>query len=186
MIQDPLVKPIVIVSATDEALDMTAAERAKYAAERSDTLLRVVPGATPIRFHVRPLGASEANGVDAQPTINAKAMMAFALGVLVIEGANEHGPSALDRILPSHRTPRPGGGERMVWSDEQLDALQELLGRATLLEVGAFIFERTLRGKKAASGSVRYTVPHSLLDALAQMPVRRAEAPSDGGSTASG
>lgn len=181
---DPLVTAMVIVSASDEALDMSMGERVRYAERRVAELLRVKPGETPVRFAIRPLSAGEANGVDAQNTINAKAMMCFALGCTEVAGADANGPNASAKLVPSHRIQR-GSVERCVWSDDQLDQLQEVLGRHVMLEVGAVIFERTLRGKKATSGSVRFTVPHSLLDVLAQMPAQRAEPQPDESPTES-
>lgn len=162
---DSLVRPIEVVSAADPALDMARAEREEYARTRDASKLREHPGKRAVRFVLRPLSVAEASVCDQRPSMADRVLWAFMLGVYEIVNADARGPSDGARILPTRSFDAPGGGKRNIWSDLELEALQEAFGRAVFFEIGGIVYERTLRGK-AAGGSVPYTVPQSCLDAL--------------------
>lgn len=171
--QDSLVRPFEVASAADRALDMTAAERRAYAESRDPSKLREHPGQRAVRFIVRPLSVVDASVIDQRPSISDRVVWAFLLGCSEIHHADSQGPREGSRLIPT-RSFEAQAGKRMIWSDDELGAIQEAFGRAVLYEIGGVVYERTLRGK-AAGGSVPYTVPQSLLDELVQIERLHAE-----------
>ena len=181
---DSLVRPIEVVSAADPALDMGRAEREEYARTRDASKLREKPGQRAVRFMCRPLSVAEASVADQRPSAADRVLWAFMLGVSEIHHADTQGPRDGARMLPTRAFDGPSE-RRNIWSDLELQAIQDAFGRAVFFEVGGVVYERTLRGK-AAGGSVPYTAPQSLLDALdwierqpaAHLPTTPAETPS--------
>lgn len=169
--QDSLVRPIEVVSASDPALDMSASERRAYAESRDPSKIREVPGQRAVRYLARPLSVVDASVIDQRPSISDRVVWAFLLGCSEIHHADASGPRDGSRLVPT-RSFDAQDRKRMIWSDDELGAIQESFGRAVLYEIGGVIYERTLRGK-AAGGSVPYTVPQSLLDELAVIEARQ-------------
>jgi len=170
---DSLVRTIEVVSAADPALDMGRAEREEYARTRDPSKIRERPGQRAIRYIIRPLSVAEASVVDQRPSVSDRVTWAFVMGVTEIHHAGTDGPRDGARLLPTQPFDSPSG-RRNIWSDAELEALQDAFGRGLFFEVGGIVYERTLRGK-AAGGSVPYTAPQSLLDVLAWIEPRPAE-----------
>jgi hypothetical protein len=174
---DSLVRPLEVVSAADEALDMSRAEREEYARTRDPAKIRELPGKTAVRFVCLPLSVQVSAILDARPSMSDRVVWAFALGVSEMRHADASGPAPERRMVPSQKLDI-GGVKRAMWGDDELQTIQDTFGRATLYEIGGVIYERALRGK-AAGGSVPFTVPQSLLDALTFLAPHRAAPPSD-------
>lgn len=174
---DSLVRPITVVCGGDLALDMSVSERRAYAESRDITKLRELPGKAAVRYVVRPLTVSQSTIVDQRVYMHERLLWCFMLACSEIQNADTDGPSVGRRMTPT-RTVDMGGAKVLMWDDRELDVIQEAFGRAAIYEIGAVIWERTLRGK-AAGGSVPYTVPQSLLDELALLALRPAAPPSE-------
>lgn len=162
---DPLVRTIAVVRMSDPALALSHSERVAYGRSRDPQAIRELPGQRAVRFIVRPLNHVDMGAVErATPGVE-QIVRAFWLGCVEIQDCDEMGPRAGVRMVPSMRIP---GRDLPAWADDEINAVQEALGRSALYEIGTVIYERTLRGK-AAGGSVPYTVPQSSLDELASM-----------------
>lgn len=169
---DPLVRTIPVVLVDDPALALTPSERRRYGETRDPHAIRELPGQSAVRFVCRPLSSSDASAVESVTGALRQIVMSFMFGVVEIQNADDNGPRAGSRLVPTQEI---RGRDARIWSDEQLDTIQDLFGRQAIYEIGTVVYERTLRGK-AAGGSVPYTVPQSSLDALARMEARlRAE-----------
>lgn len=174
---DSLVRPIEVVCVADPALDMSRAEREEYGRTRDPANLREHPGRRAVRYVCKPLSVAEASVVDQRQSMADRLLWSFMLGVTEIIHAGASGPQEGARIVPTRPFDGPTG-RRCIWSDVELESLQEALGRAAFFEVGGVIYERTLRGK-AAGVSVPYTLPQSSLDALDWIERLHAERRSD-------
>lgn len=176
---DGLVRPLEVVSAADEALDMSEAERLAYAEQRDPSMIRELPGQRAVRYVCRALSASEAVEMSAKTSAEVRAFTAFMFGVVEIADADASGPCAGKRLTPTRSIDR---NRPRIWSVEELDGIVEAFGVETVFEIGSFIFERAFLRKK--KGSVHrharrpYSVPQSLRDELASMELPRAEPPS--------
>lgn len=162
---DPLVRTIAVVRMSDPALALSHSERVAYGRTRDPQSIRELPGQRAVRFIVRPLGHVDMGAVERANPGSEQIVRSFWLGCVSIEDCDELGPRVGARIVPSMRIP---GRDSAAWSDDEMNAIQESLGRSAIYEIGMVIYERTLRGK-AAGGSVPYTVPQSSLDELASM-----------------
>ena len=156
---------------------MSRAEREEYARTRDPSKIRELPGKTSVRYVCLPLSVQVSAILDARPSMSDRVVWAFALGVSEVRHADTSGPAPASTMRPSQKLDI-GGVKRAMWGDDELQVIQDTFGRATLYEIGGVIYERALRGK-AAGGSVPFTVPQSLLDALTCLAPHRAAPPSD-------
>lgn len=183
---DSLADPIRVVSVRDPAIDWHAMREhgvtpLVYAETRDEQSVRVLPGAAPRWYHLRPLSVVECAACDAQPTPVACALLAFRLGVTRIE--NFHGVG-ID-LYPELPTPGPNGSTRMTWSDAGLQRIADTIGgQRVLYEIGAIVHERASEGN-ARSGDVIFTPPQFLQPVLNQIALRLAERRETNGGIAS-
>lgn len=162
---DPLVRTIPVVLVTDPALSLTPSERKRYGETRDPQMIRELPGQHAVRFMCRPLSSADVGAVESMTSPLRQIVLSFVFGVVEIQDSDELGPRHGARVVPTQKI---GGRDAPVWSDEQLDAIQDTYGRIAVYEIGTVVYERTLRGK-AAGGSVPYTVPQLSLDELTRM-----------------
>lgn len=155
--------PYVVYSLIDPAVDVPAmGQRAcqKYLADPESNEARIVSGARPTRYHVRPLTVHERNWVREAPSDAARWLRAFSVGVtqaddlVDISGRRHNGASA-----PTDKL-RLGPSEVSLWGYEELSLFVPL----AIDEVGSHIWRRAELGK---ASELRFPLPDMYLRTLA-------------------
>lgn len=157
--QDDLATPIRVVSARDDAIDWMAMAREgvtphDYAQHRDPASVRTYPGKHPLWFTLRPLTGPDCIAVEAGANDAAQSWQAFRIAVDKIENFVEPGIA----LYPEHPIPGPAGTQRMIWDDEGLQRIANVLGMRAIYEIGGLALERAREGN-ARSGGVLFTPP---------------------------
>lgn len=174
-----------VVYVGDPALDARAMKirgPGGYGETRDESLVRTLPGRTPIWFTVRWLTPRESIIVEERGTPLRKTRAAISTALVAVD-------------LPNATTMRPatsvpaveGNGERMLWDDEALDDLWRRFGKLCMYDIGTVILEKDDQpGEAFASGEgARFTLLPSSLAALEQNERRLAALTPPGSGTRS-
>ena len=162
--KDDLTSVLIVYSVvSDDAIDLVASDIAAYAGEivngvelekgsRNPALITALPGRV-LRGAVT-IAMPMALGVqiDSLTSHHLRCLQAFRACVTAVENL----PSSGMRLGPTTDLRLADGRSHLTWSDDELDALQSLMGREFMYEIGAVILERSNLGK-ARSGAQLYT-----------------------------
>lgn len=153
-----------LVFVGDPALDtrqMKLRGAGGYGESRDESLVRTLPGRSPVWFTVRWLTPRESILVDERGTVLRRVRAALATALTQIDM-----PSG-ETMRPTLRVPDVNGAaeSRLLWDDEGLDLLTSKFGKAAMLDIGTAVLEADDRpGEAFASGdALRFTLlPSSL------------------------
>jgi len=185
--KDDLVSPLRVYSvAQDDAIDLLRSDVVGYAGDivtpaggrpvtlsqgtRNPALIVALPTRHLRAAVVAPLTMGVGVQLDDIASMNGRAFQAFRVACLAVENIPIPGAS----LGPTEDVRLADGRMHKVWSDDELDRLQSLMGRNYMYEVGTVILERSLSGK-ARGGVPLYTPQPFLEPALTQSAFLRAE-----------
>lgn len=152
---DKLVEPMTFVSVIDEALDMDAKDRERYAETRDLSLIREYPGERAMRFVLRPLSYSDKVHVDAIEAQGVRAALAFRKALLRIDffdGSDE-------TFAPKVTDKDPLGHVVAQWDSRELEEVALICG-GMVAEMGILAIRRAeVSGKAWRRGSISWPRP---------------------------
>lgn len=173
-----------LVFVGDRALDtrqMKIRGAGGYGETREESLVRTLPGRTPVWFTVRWLTPRESILVDERGTVLRRVRAAISTALTQIDL-----PSG-ETLRPTLKVPDVNGAaeSRLLWDDDGLDALTKKFGKAVMLDIGTAILEADERPGEvfASDDDLRFTLLPSSLAALEVNERRLAALPSPASET---
>lgn len=168
---------LTVVSVLDRGIDREKSDIARYAGtgahegigSRDLSLIVPLPGAFLREVVIRPLRIEEVAAINAAPSAEVGAILAFRMAVVEIRNAYERGVNMRPTMI--HRM--PNGTDRRTWADDELHKVMDAFGWPFVVEMAAVITARANEGK-AWGGGVSYALPRLCMLALAQSNARLA------------
>lgn len=164
---DDLISPLRVVSLRDPALDLAQMNAEQYMLTRDASLVRTLPGRTPVWHTLRALTLADEDALASQPQAMI-ARRAYELALSQVEGCERLSPGGL-AWRPARTIEGPDGRSRPAPTYAEMDALCRALphGREDMVELGLVALERATQGN-GDRGVVNYMAPPLLSDVVAR------------------
>lgn len=160
--------PFPAVSLFDEAIDLAQTDIQTYRDTRDLSLVRFLPGATPVTYYLRRIPRHLVIGYIQAAPEHERPMRAFMVGVERVEGL----PADDGRTVRT--TWSPSRKEQLITGPMSfMDAVElEMFEPAVIEELGSLAFQRSFLARKNAA---TWPLPRLLLDVWEETVYRRAE-----------
>ena len=160
---DDLLRPLRVVSALDDALDLERMDLEQYVKTRDEALVVTLTGKRPVWYTIRALNLYDVEFVTSLPE-GRRGRAAFEGAISLVEGCDALSPEG-SGWRPRHEVENALGEKQCAPTRDDMQKLFLHLGLDRLNEIGFVALERAALGN-GVRGAPLYTVPPLFLPAL--------------------